>query len=139
MLLCSEKKTFNKYSSIQWVVFIDYIILGVIFTWLLAIWSCLLMHFSIICAFPSWRTMEAPLRHIHSRICPLDWLMKWLRNWLSHLHSYKYLCIQEASRKDYVKTIIVWYDVYIYIDRYIYFVFFPCTNTEINFAFLSNY
>ena len=29
---------------------------------------------------------------IHSRICPLDWLI-WLRNWLSHLHSHKYPCI----------------------------------------------
>ena len=32
------------------------------------------------------------LRHIRGRICPLHWLI-WLRNWLSHLHSHKCLCI----------------------------------------------
>ena len=42
-----------------------------------------------------WRTMEASLRHIHGNICPLYRLIKlliWLRNRLSHLHCYKYLC-----------------------------------------------
>ena len=40
------------------------------------------------------RTMEAPLRYIHGRICSLHWLKKWLiwlKNWLSHLYSHKYL------------------------------------------------
>ena len=38
-----------------------------------------------------WRTTDAPLRHIHSRICPPHWLIKWLRKQLSYLQS-KYLC-----------------------------------------------
>jgi len=39
--------------------------------------------------------MEEPLRHIHSMILPLHWL----KNWLSHLHSRKYLCIRDIFDK----------------------------------------
>ena len=79
------------------------------------IWVLNQVSLKIYVPYP-WRTMEAILRHIHGRICPLDRLIKWLiqlRYYLSHsatcVKNYEInLVNQKWSKKIFQRLALFW-------------------------------